>query len=162
MESTRSRLDAEITVFDAIRAILRHTRVTSRAIERDVGLSLAQLYVLEQLAMRPAESLSELAERTATHQSSVSVVVRRLVDRGFVGRRPSPRDARVVAFEITDAGRALLLRAPRSAQTELLEALRVLSPDQVEQLSVLLSEWLRAARIDAVEPPMLGSEAAAG
>ena len=30
--------------------------------------------------------MNDLAERTATHQSSVSVVVRRLVDRGLVSR----------------------------------------------------------------------------
>ena len=61
-------------------------RVASRAAERDVGLGAAQLFVLHKLEEAPRLSLNELAERTRTHQSSVSVVVRRLVNRGLVAR----------------------------------------------------------------------------
>ena len=71
---------------NAVRSIVRAFRVNTRAIELKMGISLAQLFVLQQLTERPADSLNELAERTATHQSSVSVVVRRLVERGFVSR----------------------------------------------------------------------------
>src|ERR1051326_4204477 len=75
---------------DAIRSIVRALRLNTREIELKIGISLAQLFVLQQVAERPAESLNDLADRTATHQSSVSVVVRRLVDRG-VGFPPPPR-----------------------------------------------------------------------
>jgi DNA-binding MarR family transcriptional regulator len=34
-----------------------------------MGISLAQLFVLQQLNEKPADSLNELADRTATHQS---------------------------------------------------------------------------------------------
>jgi len=51
-------------------------RVSSRAAERDVGLSAAQLFVLDRLAgADQALCVNELAQRTLTHQSSVSVVV---------------------------------------------------------------------------------------
>src|SRR5262249_57297587 len=71
---------------NAIRSIVRAQRINTRAVELKMGSSLAQLFVLQQLAERSADSLNELAERTATHQSSVSVVVRRLVERGLVAR----------------------------------------------------------------------------
>src|SRR5436190_20552831 len=74
---------------NAVRSIVRALRINTRAIESQMGISLAQLFVLQQLADRPANSLNELAERTATHQSSVSVVVRRLVDSGYVSRTTS-------------------------------------------------------------------------
>jgi DNA-binding MarR family transcriptional regulator len=74
---------------NAVRSIVRALRINTRAIESQMGISLAQLFVLQQLADRPANSLNELAERTATHQSSVSVVVRRLVDNGYVSRTTS-------------------------------------------------------------------------
>src|SRR4051794_8130303 len=66
-------------IMDAIRRIVRVLRVSSRAAEKQVGLSGAQLFVLHKLADTPALSLNELADRTRTHQSSVSVVVQRLV-----------------------------------------------------------------------------------
>src|SRR3954464_281202 len=85
---------------DAVRAIVRALRINTRAIELKIGISLAQLFVLQQVAERPAESLNDRAERTATHQSSVSVVVRRLVDRGLVTRRSSSVDKRRVQIAL--------------------------------------------------------------
>src|SRR6266567_4361712 len=93
---------------NAIRAIVRALRINTRAIELEMGISLAQLFVLQQLAERPADSLNDHAERTATHQSSVSVVVRRLVERGLVSRTPSTTDKRRIQIDVTAAGRTLL------------------------------------------------------
>src|SRR5690349_23944856 len=93
---------------NALRSIVRALRINTRAIELKMGISLAQLFVLQQLAERPASSLNELAERTATHQSSVSVVVRRLVERGLVSRTSSSSDRRRIEIAVTPAGRALL------------------------------------------------------
>src|ERR1700743_2249656 len=58
---------------NAIRSIVRAQRINTRAIELKMGISLAQLFVLQQLAERPSDSLNDLAERTATHQTSASV-----------------------------------------------------------------------------------------
>src|SRR5690349_10968583 len=75
-------------VMNGIRSIVRALRLETRAIERELGISLAQLWVLQLLNERPAKTLTELAAATATHQSSVSVVVRRLVDAGLAVRTP--------------------------------------------------------------------------
>lgn len=74
---------------DAIRRILRVLRRSSRLSQREYGIGSPQLFVLQRLADSPASSIKELAERTYTHQSSVSVVVRRLVEQGLVVRRPA-------------------------------------------------------------------------
>src|SRR5829696_4574892 len=84
---------------NAVRSVVRALRINTRAIESQMGISLAQLFVLQQLADRPANSLNELAERTATHQSSVSVVVRRLVDGGYVSRTTSAHDKRRIEID---------------------------------------------------------------
>ncbi|MGZ3406901.1 MAG: MarR family transcriptional regulator, partial [Polyangia bacterium] len=81
-------------VLDSIRRIVRLLREGSRASEESVGLSAAQLFVLQKLDPEQPLSLNELAARTLTHQSSVSVVVSRLVERGLVLRRPAASDAR--------------------------------------------------------------------
>jgi DNA-binding MarR family transcriptional regulator len=141
---------------NAVRSIVRAQRINTRAIELKMGISLAQLFVLQQLAERPAESLNELAERTATHQSSVSVVVRRLVDRGLVSRTSSPADKRRIEIDLTPAGRALLTDAPSTIQGQLMEGLRAMSRDEQSGLADLLERWLRGAKIDFAAPPMLG------
>jgi DNA-binding MarR family transcriptional regulator len=60
-------------VLDAVRRIVQALRESSRQAERQVGLSGAQLFVLQKLAESPASSVNELAARTHTHQSSVSL-----------------------------------------------------------------------------------------
>ena len=141
---------------DAIRAVVRALRINTRAIELEIGISLAQLFVLQQVAQRPATSLNDLAERTATHQSSVSVVVRRLVDRGLVTRRSDTADKRRVQIELTPAGEKLLVGAPETIQVRLMDALNHLSPVERKQLAQLLSKWLDAAKISYASPPMMG------
>lgn len=143
---------------NAIRGIVRALRINTRAIELKMGISLAQLFVLQQLAERPAESLNELAERTATHQSSVSVVVRRLVDRGYVTRTTSSTDKRRIEIDVTPTGRSLLLGAPTTIQTQLVTSLRGMSRDDQATLADLLERWVRDAKIDLASPPMLGEE----
>lgn len=141
---------------NAIRSIVRALRINTRAIELKMGISLAQLFVLQQLAERAADSLNDLAERTATHQSSVSVVVRRLVERGYVTRTSSATDKRRIEIGLTPEGRQLLADAPPTIQTQLVQGLRELSRDDQEKLAELLDRWLTTARIDVATPPMLG------
>ena len=109
-------------VIDSVRAIVRTLRVSGRAAEQSVGLHGAQLFVLQKLAEEPAQSLAELASRTLTDPSSVSVVVSRLVARRLVSRSVSPDDGRRVIIALTAAGRATLRRAPEAAQAQLMEA----------------------------------------
>src|SRR3954451_6196920 len=82
------------SVLDGIRHIVRELREASRHAERAVGVSAAQLFVLQRLAGARSLSVSELAERTHTHQSSVSVVVTKLARRGLVTRERAEGDAR--------------------------------------------------------------------
>ncbi len=141
---------------NAVRSIVRALRINTRAIELKMGISLAQLFVLQQLAERAADSLNDLAERTATHQSSVSVVVRRLVERGYVTRTSSTADKRRIEIGLTPEGRKLLEDAPSTIQTQLVNALRQMGRADQEALADLLERWLTTAKIDLAAPPMLG------
>lgn len=143
---------------NAVRSIVRALRINTRAIEGHMGISLAQLFVLQALAERPATSLNDLAERTATHQSSVSVVVRRLVERGFVSRTSSPADKRRIEIAVTPAGRDLIATAPLTVQTQLMMAMDQMQPSEQDMLADLLELWLRNAKIDFTTPPMLGED----
>jgi DNA-binding MarR family transcriptional regulator len=143
-------------VMNGIRAIVRALRLNTRAIERQLGISLAQLWVLQILKDKPAESLNELALATATHQSSVSVVVRRLVDAALVTRATASEDKRRVRIELTEAGRSLLTKAPTTVQVELMTGLQRLSPERRLQLADLMRDWLTASGLDlSIIPPML-------
>ena len=143
---------------DAIRRIISVLRRSSRLAESEVGIGGAQLFVLQQLATAPARSINELAERTYTHQSSVSVVVRRLVKQGLVERRPAPDDRRRRELRLTRAGQRLAGRAPVPAQTHLINGLRALSLSQLRTLGRLLDRVVRRMGAAGEPPAMLFTE----
>jgi MarR family transcriptional regulator, organic hydroperoxide resistance regulator len=130
---------ASSQVLDALRAIARTLRVTGREAEQRLGIHPAQLHALQQLAARPARSLAELAERTHTDPSSVSVVVQRLVERGLVSRTAAADDRRRTELAATSAGRALLRRAPQSPARRLEGALEKLGDRDAAALARTLA-----------------------
>jgi len=145
-------------VLDSVRRIVRLLREGSRVSEERVGLSAAQLFVLQRLdAARPL-SLTELAARTLTHQSSVSVVVRRLVQQGLVQRRPAEGDARRLELSLTKRGQALLARAPSASQDRVIAAIEELPPRTRSSLASSLEALVQALGIDDRAAPMLFDE----
>jgi DNA-binding MarR family transcriptional regulator len=139
------------TALDAIRRIVHALRASSRWSERHVGLSGAQLFVLQTLAGAPGLSLNELAARTQTHQSSVSVVVSRLVEAGLVRRERSGIDARSVTLSLSPRGRRAAVRSPDVPQGRLIQAIEELSATRRRQLAVALTDVAKA--MDTVERP---------
>lgn len=142
--------DPKVTAcLDAIRRIVQSLRQSSRQAEQDVGLSGAQLFVLRRLAESDSPlSMGDLAERTLTHLSSVSVVVTKLVERGLVLRSPSRTDARRADVKLSAKGRAFLERSsPVTAQERLAEAIAALSPERREGLAHILGEVIDRAEL---------------
>src|SRR5512133_2282886 len=146
---------------DAIRRIVRAVRLASQGTRRERGLSGAQYVVLQQLAGAPAESVNELAQRTWTHQSSVSVVVSRLVDLGLVHRRTSPEDARKSTIELTGKGALLVRDAEPTVQERLIGALQRMPATQRTVLVDALDLWMHEAGLDQ-EPAELFFEGTGG
>jgi DNA-binding MarR family transcriptional regulator len=141
-------------VLDGIRHIVRTLREASRSSERTVGLSAAQLFVLQRLADGQALSVNELAARSLTHQSSVSVVVTKLARRGLVERTRAADDARRLEVSLTDAGRAVLARAPAATQDRLIAALALMGRPARARLAGDLALLVDAMGIERRNPPM--------
>ena len=141
---------------DAFRRIVQVLRTAAHDAERRVGLSAAQLFALQQLAGMSGASITDLAARTFTHQSSVSVVVQRLVARRLVAKAVSNADRRRVRLTITDAGRALLRRSPEPVQERLIAGIAALPPVERRALAAMLATVADAlAARNGAPPPML-------
>lgn len=155
--------DADVrSILDSIRRIVRELRIASRAAEKTVGLTAAQLFVLQKLAEAPALSLNELADRTRTHQSSVSVVARRLTDAGLVRRGRRADDGRRLEMSITVKARRLLEKAPGAAQERLIDGLGRMSGAERKSLARLLESLVSNAGIQGAVAEMFFEEATPG
>lgn len=138
--------DASLVV-DALRRIVHELRVTTHRAEDEVGLSGAQLFVLRELAAEPGISIRRLSQRTMTDPSSVSVVVSRLVERGFITRKSDPSDARRSVLAVSAKGRTLLTRAPEPFQARLFTALRELPPARLREMRLGLSHVIDSTAV---------------
>lgn len=145
-------------VLNSLRHIVRALRVSARSAEQLVGLSGAQLFVLQCLARHSPCSVNELAAYTATDQSSVSVVVSRLVARGHVKRVVAKADRRRVELSLTASGRALVLHAPEPAQDRLLAALGQLEKAEALTLSRLLAKVVELSQVGEGSPSLFFEE----
>jgi len=139
---------------DALRRLVSALRGAGRTAVLNVGVTGAQLFVLQSLADSPGQSVSELAERTGTRQNTVSEVIARLVRRGLVRREVATDDARRAVVSLTPAGRAIVRKAPSTTQSVLLKAFLGLSATQRRTLTGSLEAWVAAARLEN-EPPTM-------
>ncbi len=127
-------------LMDSFRRIVQALRSSHRAAAY-FNLTGAQLFVINALheAKRPL-SVTELAARTLTDPSTVSVVVTRLVKRGLVQRTRAADDSRRAELSLTRRGQALQRKAPITvAQERLMESLKRLSDRDARTLLRLLN-----------------------
>jgi DNA-binding MarR family transcriptional regulator len=141
-------------VLDSLRRIVQALRESSRRAEQQLGISGAQLFVLEKLADAPSQSLNDLAARTFTHQSSVSTVVTRLVERGLVSRQHSAGDSRKLELVLTPRGRRMAAQTTGAAQERLIASIERMPARSRRQLAALLAEIVGQMDVTERRPRM--------
>ena len=140
---------------EAIRVLVNSLRQSARTIERRTGATNAQVFLLQQLAGEPGLSVNDLAERAKTNQSTVSVVVARLVDAGLVRKERSAADARTAVLQLTPDGRRLVRRAPAPPTALLLDAVGSLNARQARELASGMRALIRALELESQVPKLL-------
>lgn len=95
------------------RIIISAVRQHFRALEEACGVSGAQVWILSAIADTPGITVSRLGETLSVHVSTVSNMLDKLAKSGLVERLRSEGDRRVVNLQLTEAGEAILARAPK-------------------------------------------------
>lgn len=131
-------------ILDSCRHLVSIVHTASKTTEKTLGMSSAQHFVLEKLSDGEPRSINQLAALTHTHQSSVSVVVKKLVAKKLIQSLPSEEDARKNVLILTAAGRKLLTKPPQGllVQDQLLKAVQRLKSEDRKSLSGLLKKLL--------------------
>ena len=151
---TEPRTEPAAIAMDAVRRIVRALRAAQVDSHAALGTSMAQLFVLREVAKAGVLTVGELAERTATAQSSVSAVVARLATRGLIVRGTAAADRRRAAITLSNDGRAALASAPETIQERLIAAFRQLSPDRQRTIAEGMDEGVADAGLGHVVPTM--------
>lgn len=134
----------------SLRQVHRAMTALMRLEADKLGLTPVQMLVLRTLADDPGLSLSELAERIALGCSTVSGVVKRLVEAGLVERTRLDEDQRTVAIRLTSQGNELENAAfcEDSLMSKALLKFLQLPEENVQTLLELHTELIRILNAD--------------
>jgi MarR family transcriptional regulator, lower aerobic nicotinate degradation pathway regulator len=140
---------------NAVRRMVRGLRSAAEAVERELKISGAQLFVLKELADVPDQSVKDLAAVTMTTHSTVSQVVSQLIAKGLVTRTSDAADKRRALLRLSRQGANLVRRSPRVIQADLIEGFGTLRPAERRALANGLEKWLDASGMARVQSRML-------
>ncbi len=113
---------------------------------RPLGLTLSRFEILLLLSFSRAGRLPMMRIRDLllVHGSSVTYLVGRLEEAGWVSRGAHPDDRRVSLVSLTDAGRALVERAAAHLAESGFGVFAALDEERLVHLADLLDELRRA------------------
>jgi MarR family transcriptional regulator, lower aerobic nicotinate degradation pathway regulator len=150
-----SNLAEAHSVLNSFRCLVKSLRLADRAGLREYGLGASQLYVLHELKRDSPLSVNDLADRMATDQSTVSVVVAKLIEKGYVVRERSETDARRLNLTLTAKGHLTVKNLPPPIQHLIIEGVRRLPRARAKTLAESLQEICDVLGISGERPPML-------
>lgn len=130
---------APTRVLRQFRVLFNAVRGHFRDVERSAGIGGAQLWALSAIAGSPGLGLGDLAAALDIHQSTASNLVRGLLERNLITQTRRQEDRRAVSLTLSDAGLALLEKAPAPFQGVLPAALGELDPAVLARLEEDLS-----------------------
>ncbi|MBV8745631.1 MAG: MarR family transcriptional regulator [Xanthobacteraceae bacterium] len=143
-DEIKRHLRAEDSRFITSRSPFYHTvRMLARyytrmnAVLKPSGIDVARWRVLILLAERDVMTISEIAEESVVHISTMTKTITRMAGQGLVAVRTSSTDARATEVMVTPAGRKLLEQTREQVKGVFKDALRGLSKTEVQLLNSL-------------------------
>ena len=99
--------------------------------------------------------VSDLAAKMYLHPATVVGILNRLELQGLIKRMRTSEDRRVVKIELTDAGNAIVAKAPQVAQGLLVSGLEVLPLKRLQDISAGLEELVHILEAQELPPRLI-------
>lgn len=139
---SKARRDQEMAVIEHFRTVIRAIQAHSTWVERQCGVSAAQLWALWEIHAEPGLRVKDISERLSIQPATASNLLDKIQAKGLIRRDRGGPDQRVVQLFATQKGEELLVDAPGPAEGALLNALARMSAADVEALGASLSRLI--------------------
>jgi DNA-binding MarR family transcriptional regulator len=125
-----------IEILIKLRKIIRSINLESKKIEKELGISIPQLLVLQYLSDQNdyRAFAKDIKEYINLNASTVSGIISRLESKSLVAKLPKSNDKRATYIILTAKGADLLYKYPPTLQEKLSKRLKKLTPEQIEEL----------------------------
>ena len=141
-------------IINDIRRVFQVVNEQSKKAKRITGLTGPQLWAIKMIDELAPVRVSDLAERMYLHPATVVGILNRLELQGLIKRMRTSEDRRIVKVELTEAGSALVAKAPQVAQGLLVAGLEVLTKKKLQDISDALEQLVHILGAQEL-PPLL-------
>lgn len=143
-----------IEILVKLRKIIRSINLESKKIEKEFGISIPQLLILQFLSGQEdyKANSKDIKEYINLNASTVTGIISRLESKGLIARLPNTIDRRVTYITLTAKGAELLKMSPITLQEKISQKLKKLTPSQINELDrniELLTNLMDAEHLDA-------------
>jgi DNA-binding MarR family transcriptional regulator len=142
-------------IIDDIRRVFQVVNEQSKKAKRQTGLTGPQLWAIKMIGELAPVRVSDLAAGMYLHPATVVGILNRLELQGLIRRIRTTEDRRVVKIELTDAGNAIVLKAPQVAQGLLVAGLEVLPLHKLKDISDALEELVLILGAQELPPQLI-------
>lgn len=139
-------------VLVALRRIIHATDLHSKRVSREIGLTIPQIVVLKSVRDLGEVTTNVIARHVSLSQPTVTHILDRLEERGFIERYRSARDRRVVHTRLTRQGQSALRKAPGLLHERFLREFATLSDRRQKEIIRVLKSvagMMGASTLDA-------------
>ena len=147
-------------VLISLRQIIRATDLQSKRVMKACGLTIPQVMVLKAIESLGDVTVKRISDHVSLSQATVTTILNRMEDKGFVERVRSVKDRRIVNARMTESGLAMLNSAPPLLHEEFIRQFESLPKDQMQTILDSLQQvatMMHAEQLDVA--PMLDIQA---
>ena len=134
-----------------IRRLMQTGYQYTKELNKTYHVSVPQLSCILALHEHGPLPLSQIAKLIMVKSGTITGIIDRLEHKDLVKRTRTSPDRRIITIELTDTGEALAEDAPPPIQKKIIDGLKRLPPDRVEQIVESLSLLTDMLDIDDLE-----------
>lgn len=142
-------------IIDDIRRVFQVVNEQSKKAKQETGLTGPQLWAIKMIGELAPVKVSWLAAKMYLHPATVVGILNRLELLGLIRRMRNSEDRRVVKVELTDAGHAIVSKAPQVAQGLLVSGLEALPQKRLQEIADALEELVQILGVQELPPRLI-------
>ena len=134
-----------------IRKLMQGGELYTKELNKKFQVSAPQLSCLLALSEQGPLPPSQIAKYIMVNSSTITGIIDRLEQKGFVERSRTSHDRRVITISLTEKGRILVQSAPPPLQKKIVEGLKKLPPREVDEIVQVLMKLATMMDVHDVE-----------
>ncbi|QUH29736.1 MarR family winged helix-turn-helix transcriptional regulator [Vallitalea guaymasensis] len=137
-----NRLDNIFLQFKRLVGIIEKD-IIKKISDMDIGdLTIAEIGIMDAIGLNSEKTIKEIAQQLEVAVSTPTKTMDRLVKKGYIVRKTSDEDRRMVVSTLTEKGHDALIKVTTMRQEKIMEFTKKLTHEEIDQLLLILDKLM--------------------